>query len=164
MEWFDIKGYKGFYQVSPFGEVRNARTKRVLKPLLYKNGYHVVRLRKNGEVKQMLVHRLVATTLIENKNPKLTVVRHIDGNKLNNQVNNLEWTSIGRNVSKSWGMGLNDCKGSKNGRAVVNEEDVRNIRKLYSEGYTIKDLLGMYEIKRTTMSHIVNYDTWKHID
>ena len=164
MEWFDIKGFEGYYEINLEGKVRNYRSKRELKPVLYPNGYLIVRLFKGGKKYQKLLHRLVATTFIDNPNPKYTVVNHIDGNKLNNNINNLEWTTIGMNVSMAWGAGLNDCRGAKNGRAIVNEDDVREMRKLHKEGKTIKELAITYGLSRTATSSIVNYKTWTHIE
>ena len=164
MEWFDIKGFEGYYEINLEGKVRNYRSKRELKPILYSHGYLVVRLRKNNKVHQKYIHRLIATTFIDNPNPKNTVVNHIDGNKLNNNINNLEWTTIGRNVSMAWGAGLNDCRGAKNGRAIVNEDDVREMRKLHKEGKTIKELAITYGLSRNATSCIVNYKTWTHIE
>lgn len=111
--WKDIKGYEGLYQVSNLGRVRSldryktsrgrygiikARIKgMLLKPGLNHDGYYTVGLSKNGKSKTLRVHRIVAETFIENKENKMQV-NHIDGNKLNNNINNLEWCTCKENI------------------------------------------------------------------
>lgn len=86
--WKEIPGFDN-YQVSNLGRVKSK--KRILK--LYENkrsGYLYTHLSQNKKTKVMRVHRIVATVFIENKNNKL-YINHIDGNKTNNCVSNLEW-------------------------------------------------------------------------
>lgn len=98
--WRNIKGYDGLYIVSNCGRVKTLHKKGsyphnkdgILKNNLAKNGYYMVALCKNGKIERVLVHRLVATTFIPNPN-NYPVVNHIDENKLNNNVANLEWTT-----------------------------------------------------------------------
>lgn len=95
-EWKPIKDFEGFYEVSNFGRVislpRNGTisSKRILKHKIDKDGYHQVTLRKNGTKKYVKVHRLVGETFIENRDNKQQI-NHLDGNKNNNVVSNLEW-------------------------------------------------------------------------
>lgn len=111
--WKDIKGYKGYYQVSSLGRVKSLSRYRpayinnnnkillkekILKPTIYTNGYEYVSLSKNGERKNYMVHRLVAETFLDNPD-NLSCVNHKDENKLNNQVNNLEWCSYKYNAN-----------------------------------------------------------------
>ena len=95
--WRDIAGYKGLYQVSNLGNVKSLnynRTgkERVLKPKTNRNGYLQVVLSKDNKQKFFYVHRLVALHFIPNTN-NLPEVNHIDENKSNNCVTNLEWCS-----------------------------------------------------------------------
>ena len=88
--WKDIKGYEGLYQVSNLGRVKRVTTGRVLKQFPNKQGYLLVSLCKTGKQKSFAIHRLVAQAFIlkpENK-PE---VNHIDEDKTNNMVSNLEW-------------------------------------------------------------------------
>lgn len=104
-KWKDIRGYKGIYQVSNLGEVKriertdtyNGRpvriNERVLKLLTDENGYLACHLAKDGQVKEHLVHRLVATAFIPNP-LKYTTVSFKDGNKENCRADNLKWGKI----------------------------------------------------------------------
>ena len=90
--WCTIKGYESLYEVSDQGRVRSLKfgKERILKPQRIKTGYLKVCLCKNGEIKQCLVHRLVAQAFIPNPQ-NLPEVNHKDENKTNNSVQNLEW-------------------------------------------------------------------------
>ena len=112
--WKDIPNYEGYYKVSTFGNV--IRNGKQLKKYTAKNGYVLVRLYKNGKQTQRLVHRLVAISFIQNPN-KLPEVNHIDGNKENNFVNNLQWVTHSENMVHAKSNGLqkfNPLKGSLN--------------------------------------------------
>jgi hypothetical protein len=105
-EWKPIVGYEGFYDVSNEGQVRNARTKRVLKNQKTK-GYEHVSLCVNNLRKELYIHRLVAIAFLqENKEKK--EVNHIDGIKTNNSISNLEWVTRSENMIHAIKSGLRD--------------------------------------------------------
>ena len=113
LKWRDILGYENTYQISDNGEVRNIKTKRILKKYLNKYGYYQVTLCKNNKARLFRVHRLVAMTFIPNKENK-EQVNHIDGNKLNNKVDNLEWCSSSENIKHAFKNGLKYSLRGKN--------------------------------------------------
>ena len=103
-EWREISGYEGLYEVSSLGRVRRLNWRNTGLPrLLYlKNGTHgykQVELFKHGKGKMLTVHRLVANAFIPNSD-NLDTVNHINENKHDNSVSNLEWCSLGDNVRK----------------------------------------------------------------
>lgn len=99
------------YLIDEMGNVYNKKTKKYLKGSI-KNGYKTVKLTTPTEKKDYLIHRLVAKTFIKNEQ-ELPQVNHIDGNKLNNCVDNLEWVSSSENILHSW-QSLNRKKRRKN--------------------------------------------------
>ena len=96
----DIKGYEGLYAVTPEGEVYSYKSKKFLKPKFQTKGYMQVRLIKNGEEKNYLIHRIVADAYIPNPD-NLPQVDHIDNDKTHNYVNNLQWITNRDNSRKS---------------------------------------------------------------
>lgn len=101
--WKDIASYEGLYQISNLGNVRSIKYSnkiRLKKPTANK-GYMYVMLYKNNEHKTMALHRLVASEFIENKANK-PEVNHIDGNRANNVLSNLEWVTRSENNIHSY--------------------------------------------------------------
>lgn len=93
--WKDVEGYEDQYRVSNTGKIMSIRDRGkqrnlLLKPNTDKLGYQRIVLYKNGKRNDLLIHRIVALNFIE-KIPYKDCVNHIDENKQNNNVNNLEW-------------------------------------------------------------------------
>jgi hypothetical protein len=105
-EWKQINDN---YEVSDLGNVRNSKTKNLMSLNNIKNGYIQIAMSINGKIKREAIHRLVAKAFIENKDNKLTV-NHIDGNKLNNNVTNLEWLTQKENVNHAFKNNLTKVK------------------------------------------------------
>ena len=96
--WKSIEGYEGLYEISNLGEVkslyyRNTFKSKIIKPKINKEGYLFVGLCKDGKVKQVFIHRLVTLNFIPNNDIEKVEVNHIDEDKTNNNVNNLEWVT-----------------------------------------------------------------------
>lgn len=126
-EWRDVKGYEGVYQVSNLGNIKRLERisnfnsinqykeykvnrnikERIKKVTKNQCGYYQTVLYKEGKKKNALVHRIVAEAFLPNIENKRTV-NHIDGNKLNNNVNNLEWATYSEQL-----IHLNNVLGKK---------------------------------------------------
>lgn len=99
--WKEVKGYDGAYEISNFGNVLSNRyvNPRLLTPDK-STGYYRVALSKHGIIRQTLIHRLIAEHFILNPNKKHQV-NHIDEDKLNNSISNLEWVTHRENIEHS---------------------------------------------------------------
>lgn len=102
----EIDGYEGLYIVTPDGEVVGVKSGKTLKPSRLKSGYLRVKLYKDSQPKMFMIHRLVASAFIPNEYHK-GQVNHIDGNKQNNAVHNLEWVTQSENQIHAFKNGLN---------------------------------------------------------
>ena len=91
-----IEGFEK-YEVSNLGKVRNIKSGRVLKTSLNNNGYLRLFLCENNKRKHLYLHRIIATAFIDNPDEK-PCVNHIDENKLNNDLSNLEWCTVRENL------------------------------------------------------------------
>lgn len=100
-----IKGYEDLYEVSDLGNVRNKASGKLLKPFRDRGGYLRVDL-CNGIRKSKLIHRLVAQVFLPNP-LNLPQVNHIDENKSNNNVDNLEWCTAQYNIDYSQSKSVN---------------------------------------------------------
>lgn len=154
--WKDIVGYEGLYQASNLGNIKSithirkngknenrlCTTKgKMLKPGIDSNGYMLVVLSKKGKTKSYRVHRLIALTFIKN-NAKCKCINHKDENKLNNQVDNLEWCTHrynnnygtkGKRISQKNSIKVNqyDLKGNfiKQWNSMTEAEKKLNIKR-----------------------------------
>lgn len=136
----DIKNYEGLYQVTENGDVWSVRRNRFLKPYKNQLGYLRVVLSKKGKVKKYSVHRLVAEAFIDNPN-NYPCVNHKDENKLNNNVDNLEWCTIRYNNCYNDGQ----IKRARFKRKKVYQYDLN--------GNLIKEWESIAECKRNGFKH-----------
>lgn len=176
--WEDIKGYEGLYQISNLGKVKSLARKRYCghkysKPQLRKGrilkqhydylGYKRVRLSKNQKTKTLTLHRLLAINFIENPYNKPNI-NHIDGDKSNNDLNNLEWCTQKENVQHSYELGLSKArKGEDNNKSKLKVKDVKEIRRLHKQKMTQTDIAKMFDVSIANISEIVNFKTWKEV-
>ena len=103
--WKNVKGYNDLYEVSNCGNIRMRETKVNKSFRLSKDGYENVYLVENGKRKERFVHRIVAITFIDNPQYK-PEVNHIDGDKQNNSLENLEWVTGAENELHAMQNGL----------------------------------------------------------
>lgn len=109
--WKDIVGLEGRYKVSNLGNVYSVKNNLIMKPYKSKRGYYTVNIPKeNRKIKVCTIHRFVANAFIPNPENKREV-NHIDGNKLNNRVENLEWVTPKENNNHARRTGLRKSDG-----------------------------------------------------
>lgn len=157
----DIEVRGLFYTVYENGDIYGSRGKK-LKQRLNEDGYCQVTM---GSLEQgrypERVHRVVANAFIDNPD-NLPEVNHIDTNRQNNCVDNLEWTSHIDNVKHSTSLGNYKNKaGILNGRATFSWEDIFDIRQLYSDGMPVYEIARRYNRPHSTILNIVKNNTWK---
>lgn len=143
--WKDIDNYEGIYQVSNLGNVKTlsrqiwngkgfrTQCERILKQSDNEWGYNIVTLTKDSKRKPYKVHRLVAQAFIPNPENK-EQVNHIDGNKKNNNVQNLEWNTRQENITHAYINKLSN--NTKTSNLIALKDDNDNIISQYS-GLTI---------------------------
>ena len=102
--WKAVNGYEGLYEVSDKGRVKGLKRNRILKNIVDSLGYVRVSLCKENKIKAHKIHRLVAEHFL--KPSEYKVVNHIDGNKKNNSVENLEWCNASQNRKHACDTGL----------------------------------------------------------
>ena len=166
--WKDIEGYEGIYQVSNKGRIKSfyGVKEKILVTRTKGHDYEKVLLSKNGVGKTFLIHRLVAKAFIPNPENK-PEVNHIDGNKKNNCVENLEWMTCSENTKHAFDTGLAKVlRGANNGAARLTPEQIKEIRATYkkdSKTFCGTALAKKYHVGPSTISRIVNNETYKDI-
>lgn len=176
----NVIGYEGLYQISNYGNIKSFKRidVAILKPIKDSCGYLGGAFYKNRIRKQYILHRLVAEAFIPNPLNKRTV-NHIDGNKLNNHVSNLEWNTDSENQNHAIRTGLKlpvivteenkrKCsersKGEKNNSAKLTEQQVIKIKTQIALGVALTCIARTYKISIPTISAIKTGRLWKHIN
>lgn len=162
MNWLPVKEYEKDYIVSDSGKVFSLKTAILLKGNIDRYGYLHFLLSKSGSRKHFTAHRLVATHFLENL-LNLPQVNHKDGNKLNNDVSNLEWiTNFGNRQHAIYSLGYS-FKGEDNPSAKLNTESVLKIKSELKNGVSQHSIAKKYKISRSAISMIAINKIWKHI-
>ncbi len=133
----------------------------IMKPNKDKDGYLTLNLFSNEGYKHFKVHRMVAECFIVREDDNLQV-NHIDGDKLNNTVENLEWVTNSYNVKHAYDIGL-IIRGEGHHLAVLTNSIVEKIKLKLMEGLRDIDIAKEFKIERKTISNIRLGKTWKHI-
>lgn len=171
--WLPIPGYEEFYSVSNLGRIRSNdwsfiradggafnKKGRVLRQNTEHKGYKSVRLSLDRIHKIFKVHRLVALAFIRQPLDG-EQVNHKNGIKDDNRPENLEWVSGSENMIHAFGTGLHSGNaGERNPRAILTEDDVRNIRKLSAGGMTAAAISRKYGVSDMTIRQILKRRNW----
>jgi len=153
-----ISGYEKEYEIHKNGSVFSKKLGRSLKQSSTKQGYKKVSLCKNGNQKTFKVHRLVAQAFIENPEKKITV-NHKDGNKINNNLNNLEWATYSENAIHAYANGLRKPRSgnqyTKNNAVFkLDKSDKEYILKNISN-FTQTELAKKFNVSQSAISKLI---------
>lgn len=165
-----VVGYEDDYVVSNYGRIKrvrnssNSKAGHTLKPLTQRNGYLKVNLYDGGTMHRVPVHRLVAAAFIGPR-PEGLQVNHIDGDKKNNHISNLEYVTPSENIRHGLEvLGIQRAHGEAVYHAKLTESEVLGIRALHDLGNaTHKELGEIYGVSASNIGCIVRRHTWKHI-
>lgn len=163
-KWKDYSYGNLKYRVSNYGRVIGLGRNRELKHRLDGDGYLSVTVGDMENRTRMRVHRIVASLFVDNPN-QFNEVNHIDRNRANPRADNLEWTTHKENIAHSHQQGAYKeiGRGENNPKHKLTETQVREIRRLYSEGTTQKELANRFKVGWSTIHNIVHNLTWKHL-
>lgn len=158
--WKDVVGFEEYFSVSNLGRVRSKRKpNHIYKLSLEGKGYLRFGTTINGIHNTYKVHRLVAITFIPNPENK-SQVNHIDGDKLNNRVDNLEWVTNSENIQHAYDIGIkSNPKGENSHMAKLTQEDVDFIRKNYKARDKVfgrKALAIKFNVNASTIYRIIS--------
>ena len=161
--WKTIEQYPN-YMISNLGNVWSIRRKKQLKPCVNSSNYKKYVL--SG--KNVYAHRLVAEAFIPNPN-NLPEVNHKDGNKWNNYVENLEWATKSENALHAFENGLRTIDGYTRYKVAqsahrFSAKDVEDIKALFENGYTKKEIAEKYSCSNSAIHNIINGNTYIQID
>ena len=169
--WKDIEDYPN-YQISNFGRVKSkeryvntiggAKRKikdKILKPTLDSRGYYVVSLyNEKGKSNPKLIHRLVCETFLENKN-NYPVINHINGIKIDNRLENLEFCTQSHNIKEAYRLGLEKPNKTNLGKFGIKNKKARKIKQIdINTNEIINVFYGVCEAGRKTGINYRNID------
>lgn len=176
--WKPVKGYEGLYEVSDLGNIKSLRKRvdsgkchrtypeRILKAHPDPKGYMKVVLSDREHNSHICkVHRLVAEAFISNPD-NLPQVNHIDGNKTNNALSNLEWCDQSKNMKHAFKLGLKSLSGEFNPAAKLSSEDVEFIRSHYKrrdKEFGVIGLAKRFNVHRKTVGRVIQNRSWSEV-
>ena len=175
--WKDIPEFRGSYQVSNMGRVRSLDRVvtcsdgsmrkykgKVLKLQVDKTtGYEYLTLSNDGKRNTKKVHRLVLEVFKPHVNMSDLEVNHMDGNKLNNHLTNLEWVTGRDNILHAYDMGLINNKGERAPHAKLSNTDVLEILRRLSTGELHRDIGLDYGVSKSCITKINTGTTWRSV-
>jgi len=161
--WKEVSGYKGKYFISDDGRIKSfqvCKEGRILAKNTNRLGYNVYTLSNNCKLKTHTTHRLVCMAFIPNISKK-EFINHIDGNKQNNNISNLEWCTHSENMQHALKTGLKvPVKSFEHYNSRFDKKEILEIRK--SELSESK-LALIYKVSRGTIGKIKRFERYKNI-
>jgi len=169
--WLDVIGYEGLYEASNLGNIRRSYAAPhrslgvpggVLKQAVQKNGYHTVSLSNDGNVESYRVARIVLSAFCGPEPFDGAHAAHNDGDKSNNRLTNLRWATPKEN-QKDIERHNRRCKGSDVFGSVLNDDNVREIRKRIQAGERNPKIANDFGVSISTIHLIRHGRIWKHV-
>lgn len=166
--WKPVIDWNDFYEASSLGRIRNIQARRgthagkILKGRPSKDGYLKVVLQHDGHKKSVFVHRVVHEAFFGAIKPDQEI-DHLDFNRANNVLSNLEAVSRQVNIDRSFKKGRDMARGSRQGRSVFTEEQVASILLRVAQGEKQKDLAAEFNVTPTAINCMVKGKTWRHV-
>lgn len=170
-EWKPVAGFEGLYEVSGCGQVRSlprrvssgaGKSRFAAGRLLAqatKSTYPCVCLCRDGKQYFIHVHRLVAKAFVPGAGP---LVRHLDGDPMNAHYTNLAWGTHADNEADKAAHGR-ALRGEGHHQAKLNEEMVRTIRRLGSQGLSQLAIARQLNIGRGSVGRVIRNEYWRHV-
>lgn len=174
-----LEGYAGIIEVSDLGRVRVRERKYRLRSRwgvvteqtkpdqlvageTGTHGYRVVAFYVERKRHKFLVHRLVAKAFVPGYEDGLTV-NHINGNKLDNRITNLEWVTLADNTRKQWETGLVDLRADNNPNRKLDAATVALIRTRLANGERVSAIANEFSVSTSTIDFIRNRQRWASV-
>lgn len=168
MQWIEINGFPS-YQISDCGLVRNSCTGRMISTKPRNDGYvSVIMSDPSGKKKRAYAHRLVASHYI-GQIPDGFTINHLNFNKSDNRIANLEIVSQRENINHARDAGCyvdfgnHSPRGDLSPHSKLSGEEVLKIRELHSSGYSYKRLASIFGVSNVQIRNIITRKSWKHI-
>lgn len=151
------------YFATEKGEIYSSKSGRFISQRINHHGYLVVNLSINGKCKTFTVHRLIAKAFSP-RNGNFKVVNHLDGNKLNNNISNLEWTTHKGNSQHALKLNLiKHARGKQTKNGKFSDSDIYMIRDYLKQGFSHSKISRMYGVTKSAIQQISNGKTYKHV-
>lgn len=159
-----MKTIPGFekYKIDEDGNIFSTIRNKYLKPDLSGDGYPRYTLSNNSITKRIFAHRIVADLYVPNPENK-SFVNHKDGNKQNNNYNNLEWVTTSENNHHAYAIGLKTQNGEANHRHKYKECTIDVMHKLKKFGLSIDEISVHMQIDKAYIRRVLNGNRWRHV-
>ncbi len=141
----------------------------IVKAQQMKNGYHAVSMLRDGRSKTTYIHQIVLESFVGPRPPNCEAC-HQNGKRADNRIENLRWDTTQANHVDSVNHGTfskpprTNMRGEQNGNARFTEADIKQIRKLRSEGMAQKDIGALFGVGQTTISDITRRRSWAWVE
>ena len=162
-EWKPINKFEEYYLISSYGRVKSLHfgKQKIMSPRITHDGYHAITMTKKGVKKYKTLHRLVAENFPLNRRLDQDQVNHIDADKANNHIDNLEWCTQIENMKHLRENNLiKGRKGEKHNLNVISEDTVIKVKEMIRDGYRNIEIMEKLNLKYWYVTDIKNEKSW----